>query len=277
MDRGVAIALEGVHRTFRSEAGGEVPALAGIDLAVDAGDFVALLGPSGCGKSTLLRLVAGLDRPQRGHVELNPASAEGARSEGAARAKPDGAGPARAKAQVGMVFQDAHLLPWRDVRGNVELPLELLGVPAPERRTRAEAAIAQVGLGDAARRYPAELSGGMKMRASLARALVTEPRLLLLDEPFAALDELTRMALDDELRRLWRAAGLTVLFVTHSIAEAAYLAERVVVLSRRPARMVLDRHVALPAERTSELRADPAFARETGVLQDALRRGAALA
>jgi NitT/TauT family transport system ATP-binding protein len=252
MDRGVAIALEGVHRTFRSEAGGEVPALAGIDLAVNAGDFVALLGPSGCGKSTLLRLVAGLDRPQRGIVQSD-------------------------SGHVAMVFQDAHLLPWRDVRGNVELPLELLGAPAPERRARAEAAIAQVGLGDAARRYPAELSGGMKMRASLARALVTEPRLLLLDEPFAALDELTRMALDDELRRLWREAGLTVLFVTHSIAEAAYLAERVVVLSRRPARMVLDRRVALPAERTSELRADPAFARETGVLQDALRRGAAFA
>ncbi len=268
MDRGVAIALEGVHRTFRSEAGGDVPALAGIDLAVDAGDFVALLGPSGCGKSTLLRLVAGLDRPERGAVRTtDPASAEAARSEGAARAK----------AQVGMVFQDAHLLPWRDVRGNVELPLELLGAPAPERRARAEAAIAQVGLGDAARRYPAELSGGMKMRASLARALVTEQLLLLLDEHFAALDELTRMALDDELRRLWREAGLTVLFVTHSIAEAAYLAERVVVLSRRPARLVLDRRVALPAERTSELRADPAFARETGVLQDALRRGAALA
>jgi NitT/TauT family transport system ATP-binding protein len=250
MDRGVAIALEGVHRTFRSEAGGEVPALAGIDLAVNAGDFVALLGPSGCGKSTLLRLVAGLDRPERGVVRGD-------------------------SARIGMVFQDAHLLPWRDVLANVELPLELLGRPSAERRARAEAAIVQVGLGDAARRYPAELSGGMRMRASLARALVTEPRLLLLDEPFAALDELTRMALDDELRRLWREAGLTVLFVTHSIAEAAYLAERVVVLSRRPARMVLDHRLALPAERTAVLRAEPAFARETGVLQEALRRGAA--
>jgi NitT/TauT family transport system ATP-binding protein len=251
MDRGVAIALEGVHRTFRSEAGGEVPALAGIDLAVSAGDFVALLGPSGCGKSTLLRLVAGLDRPERGVVRGD-------------------------SAHIGMVFQDAHLLPWRDVRANVELPLELLRRPSAERRARAQAAIAQVGLGDAARRYPAELSGGMRMRASLARALVTEPRLLLLDEPFAALDELTRMALDDELRRLWREAGLTVLFVTHSIAEAAYLAERVVVLSRRPARMVLDHRLALPAERTAALRAEPVFARETGVLQEALRRGAAL-
>jgi NitT/TauT family transport system ATP-binding protein len=250
MDRGVAIALEDVHRTFRSEAGGEVPALAGIDLSVAAGDFVALLGPSGCGKSTLLRLVAGLDRPERGAVRGETG-------------------------RVGMVFQEAHLLPWRDVRANVALPLELLRVPAAERLRRTDAALQKVGLADAAERYPAELSGGMKMRASLARALVTEPRLLLLDEPFAALDELTRLALDDELRRLWRAAGVTVLFVTHSIAEAAYLAERVVVLSRRPARLVLDHRLALPAERAAALRAEPAFARETGVLQDALRRGAA--
>ncbi len=249
MGRGVAFALEGVHRSYRSEAGGEVAALAGIDLVVEESSFVALLGPSGCGKSTLLRLVAGLDRPERGVVESGGA-------------------------RLAMVFQDAHLLPWRDVRANVALPLELLGQPAAARRTRAEAAIAQVGLADAARRYPAELSGGMRMRASLARALVTEPRLLLLDEPFAALDELTRQALDDELRRLWREAGLTVLFVTHSIAEAAYLAERVVVLSRRPARIVLDHTLGLPAERSVALRAEPSFARELGVLQEALRRGA---
>jgi NitT/TauT family transport system ATP-binding protein len=265
MDRAAAIALEGVHRSFRSEAGGEVPALAGIDLRVAAGEFVALLGPSGCGKSTLLRLVAGLDRPQRGSVRTSDlASAAGARSEGAARAE----------SRVGMVFQDAHLLPWRDVRGNVELPLELLGAPERERRERAARAIAQVGLDDAARRYPAELSGGMRMRVSLARALVTGPRLLLLDEPFAALDELTRMALDDELRRLWREARLTVLFVTHSIAEAAYLAERVIVLSRRPAQVVLDHPLALPAERSDSLRSELAFAHEIGVLQAALRRGA---
>jgi NitT/TauT family transport system ATP-binding protein len=249
MDRAVAVALEGVHRSFRSEAGGDVVALAGVDLTVAAGEFVALLGPSGCGKSTLLRLVAGLDRPERGRVGGEPG-------------------------RIAMVFQDAHLLPWRDVRANVELPLELLGRPPAERREVAARAIAQVGLGDAARRYPAELSGGMRMRASLARALVTEPRLLLLDEPFAALDELTRMALDDELRRLWREAGLTVLFVTHSIAEAAYLAERVVVLSRRPARVVLDHALALPSERTAALRSEAAFARELGVLQQALRRGA---
>jgi NitT/TauT family transport system ATP-binding protein len=246
-----AIALKGVHRVFHSEREGDVPALVGIDLTVATNEFVALLGPSGCGKSTLLRLLAGLDQPDRGTVRV-------------------------AAARVAMVFQDAHLLPWRDVLGNVELPLELLHQPPALRRQRALAAIAQVALGDAARRYPAELSGGMRMRVSLARALVTEPRLLLLDEPFAALDELTRMALDDELRRVWREAGLTVVFVTHSIAEAAYLAERVIVLSKRPAHIVLDHRVALAAQRSAQLRADAAFARETGILQDALRQGAAL-
>jgi NitT/TauT family transport system ATP-binding protein len=245
-----AVELVGVHRQFRSEREGEVQALAGIDLSVETGSFVALLGPSGCGKSTLLRVIAGLDSPDRGELR---------------RSEPD--------ARIAMVFQDAHLLPWRDVRANAELPLELLGQPAAERRAAAEEALARVGLADAMRRYPAELSGGMRMRASLARALVTHPRLLLLDEPFAALDELTRMALDDELRRLWRESGLSVVFVTHSIAEAAYLAQRVVVLSRRPARIVLDRAIALPEARDARLRADPAFARETGVLLDALRRG----
>jgi NitT/TauT family transport system ATP-binding protein len=256
LSRGVALALEDVHRTFHSDVEGAVAALAGIDLAVAAGSFVALLGPSGCGKSTLLRLVAGLDSPERGAVR---------RSETTGRS------------DVAMVFQDAHLLPWRDVLANVALPLELLGRPRAEGRRLAEEALGQVGLADALRRHPAELSGGMRMRVSLARALVTAPRLLLLDEPFAALDELTRMTLDDELRRLWREAGLTVLFVTHSIAEAAYLAERVVVLSRRPARVVLDHTLALPRERGPGLRAEPAFARELGVLQEALRRGAALA
>jgi NitT/TauT family transport system ATP-binding protein len=227
-----------------------VAALDGLDLDVGPGEFVALLGPSGCGKSTLLRLVAGLDRVDAGSVEV------------------DGAG-------IAFVFQDAHLLPWRTVLANVALPLELRGDPPEARLAEARAAVAQVGLADAAERRPAELSGGMRMRVSLARALVTHPRLLLLDEPFAALDELTRYRLDDQLRALWLSRGMTVLFVTHAITEAAYLAERAVVFSPRPARIVLDHRVDLPRERSPVVRAEPAFARELRVLFEALERSGA--
>jgi NitT/TauT family transport system ATP-binding protein len=234
-----------------------VQALAGVDLDIAAGDFVALVGPSGCGKSTLLRIVAGLERPDAGRVRVGGAEA-GARL------------PAGALAYV---FQDAHLLPWRDVLGNVRLPLEL-GGEAPEASRRAAlAAIERVGLAEAAVRYPAQLSGGMRMRASLARALVTRPRLLLLDEPFGALDEITRHALQEQLRGLWREAGPTVLFVTHSIAEATFLAERVVVLTPRPARVVVDRAIELPAERNAALRTEAVFAAEMRRLQQALERG----
>lgn len=171
------------------------------------------------------------------------------------------------------MFQDAHLLPWRDVLANAALPLELAGVGARERHERARAALAEVGLADATARLPHELSGGMRMRVSLARALVTDPELLLLDEPFAALDELTRQRLDDQLRALWRTRGMTVVFVTHSVDEAAYLAERAIVFSTRPARIVADRALALPAERTLALRGEPAFAAEARVLRDALEEG----
>ncbi len=233
--------------------------LDGMDLDVAAGSFVALVGPSGCGKSTLLRLVAGLDRPDAGTLTFSPALD---RTPGA-------------RTSIAYVFQDAHLLPWRSVLDNVALPLELAGVPAAERHAPAHALLKEVGLGDATSRYPAELSGGMRMRVSLARALVTRPRLLLLDEPFAALDELTRNRLDDQLLALWKELGMTVLFVTHSLSEAAYLAERVLVLSRRPARVMLDRQLDLPAERLPALRADAGFAREMGLLLQALERGEA--
>jgi NitT/TauT family transport system ATP-binding protein len=236
---GVALALAGVRHAF-----GEVRVLDGIDLAVPAGQFVALLGPSGCGKSTLLRLLAALDTARAGTIEV---------AGRAVRASIHVA-PHPAADAIAFVFQDAHLLPWRTLLSNVELPLELAGVAARERRERAQGALAQMGLADAWQRRPAELSGGMRMRGSLARALVTEPRLLLLDEPFAALDEITRQRLDVELHRLWRARGMTVLFVTHSLSEAVFLAERTIMLSRRPAKIVSDRAVALPAERDLELR-----------------------
>jgi NitT/TauT family transport system ATP-binding protein len=252
--RGLAVRVRGARRVFRSAGEADVVALDGVDLEVTAGEFVAVLGPSGCGKSTLLRMIAGLDKLDAGQIEFG----EG------------GDAPRNALAYV---FQDAHLLPWRNVLENVALPLELQGRAPSERRDAAQHAIARVGLADAAGRHPAQLSGGMRMRVSLARALVTQPRLLLLDEPFAALDEITRQELDDQLRALWVATGTTVLFVTHSIAEAAFLAERAVVLTRRPARVVLEHAFDLPAQRDAALRGDARFARETGVLYEALRRG----
>jgi NitT/TauT family transport system ATP-binding protein len=175
--------------------------------------------------------------------------------------------------KVSFVFQDAHLMPWRNVLRNVELPLELRGVANGQRVERARAAIAQVGLSDAIDRYPAQLSGGMRMRVSLARALVTDPELLLLDEPFAALDEITRHQLDDQLRSLWHQRRMTTLFVTHSIMEAAYLADRAIVLTRRPARIVIDHRLELPENRTAALRTEPVFAREMGTLFSALETG----
>ena len=258
--RGARVHVAGARRTFP----GGIAALDGVDLDVEAGEFVALLGPSGCGKSTLLRLIAGLDHADAGTVEVteSPAVAGG---------DPGGAG----RFPVAFVFQDAHLLPWRTVLANVALPLELSGVAPASRLAEARAAIEQVGLGDAIDRRPAELSGGMRMRVSLARALVTHPRLLLLDEPFAALDELTRHRLDDQLRALWLAQGMTVLFVTHAITEAAYLADRAVVFSTRPGRVVADLRGSLPRERGATTRTEPAFVAETRVLFDALEKAGA--
>jgi len=245
----IGVHVRAVSRTFP----GGVRAVEGVDLQVAPGSFLALIGPSGCGKSTLLRLIAGLDKPTGGSIELDGDDAERGLS---------------------FVFQDAHLLPWRSVQDNVALPLELRGASKTEARRRADDALGEVGLADAARRFPAELSGGMRMRASLARALVSKPRLLLLDEPFAALDEITRQRLDDQLRALHAALGLTILFVTHSIAEATYLADRAIVFSKRPATIVLDRTVELPADRGAAIRGDAAFARELRLLQEGLERGA---
>ncbi len=253
---GVDIALTGVVHGF-----GDVHVLDGIDLEVPAGQFVALLGPSGCGKSTLLRLVAALDTARAG-----TSAVAGRVVRASIHDRPHPAAEA-----IAFVFQDAHLLPWRTLVRNVELPLELTGVSARERRQRALAVLAQVGLADAAGRYPAELSGGMRMRGSLARALVTDPGLLLLDEPFAALDEITRQRLDGQLRELWRARGITILFVTHSLGEAVFLAERTIMLSRRPARILVDRAVDLPLERTIELRNTVAFNEQVRALYEELQ------
>jgi NitT/TauT family transport system ATP-binding protein len=257
---GVELHFHGVGRTFD---GGAVVAVAAMDLDIPAGQFIALLGPSGCGKSTLLRMIAGLDKPTEGRVDFGARPADGSSLDYAIGGH----------SSIAYVFQDAHLIPWRNVLRNVELPLELLGHPAGNRREASLAALAQVGLADAISRYPSQLSGGMRMRVSLARALVTNPRVLLLDEPFAALDEITRQQLDEQLYRLWQERGMTVIFVTHSIVEAAFLAQRAIVLTRRPARIVLDHPLDLPNTRTPLLRSDPQFARQTGVLLDALMCG----
>jgi NitT/TauT family transport system ATP-binding protein len=240
----MSLALEGVRKVFPPN----LVVIDGIDLRIDAGEFVAILGPSGCGKSTLLRMIAHLSEPSAGRIVSD------------------------AQGQTAFVFQDAHLLPWRNVLDNAALPLELRGIPRAERHDKARAELQQVGLLEALDRFPAELSGGMRMRVSLARALVTEPRLLLLDEPFAALDEITRFHLDVQLRELWQRRGMTVIFVTHSISEAAFLANRAVVLSRRGGRIKLDRQIALPAERDNELRGDPRLGQEMRVLLGAIEK-----
>ena len=249
------IVIRGLARTFP----GGVEAIHSLDLDIAAGEFVAILGPSGCGKSTLLRIIAGLDRPTAGEVRYHDTAFERFGEH---------------LPRSAFVFQDAHLLPWRNVLRNVALPLQLEGRGSREHHlVRARSAIEQVGLSDAIKRYPAQLSGGMRMRASLARALVNDPELLLLDEPFAALDEITRQHLDDQLRALWARRRMTTVFVTHSIIEAAFLADRAIVLTRRPARIVLDHRLDLPAQRTAALRTDPHFAREMRKLYEALEQG----
>jgi NitT/TauT family transport system ATP-binding protein len=202
-------------------------ALEDISTEIEPGEFVALLGPSGCGKSTLLRLLAGLDEPSAGEIIWNQASRPG-------------------PGDVGFVFQDATLLPWADAAENVYLPLKLRGIKKAEAMPRVTAALTQVGLGDFMHARPKGLSGGMKMRVSIARALVSEPLLLLMDEPFAALDEFTRHRLQDDLHDLWRRTGKTIIFVTHSIYEASYLASRILVMSSRPGRIAADIHTSLP-------------------------------
>jgi NitT/TauT family transport system ATP-binding protein len=241
---GISIDINRVSRRFD----GGVTALDEVSLSVNAGEFVAILGPSGCGKSTLLRLITGLDRCTSGTINM----------------------PA---AKLAYVFQDAHLMPWRNVYRNVALPLELAG---KKDRARVLDAIEQVGLSDAVKRYPNQLSGGMRMRVSLARAMVTDPQLLLLDEPFAALDEITRQRLDEQLRELWQRRGMTVLFVTHSTAEAVFLANRAVVMSARPGRIVLDRTIDLPDQRNVQLRATAEFAGQMRDIYAALEAGGAL-
>lgn len=231
-------------------------ALVPVDLDVRPGEFLTLIGPSGCGKSTLLSLVAGLSEPTDGEIRW---WGEGFEATGR---------PGRA---LSIVFQDATLMPWASIARNVRLPLELAGVPRREADTRVRDALARVGLAGFEDRLPRQLSGGMRMRVSIARALVTEPDLLLMDEPFGALDEFTRNRLDDDLLALWRDRGMAVVFVTHSIYEAVFLSTRVVVMAARPGRIsrVIDIDHAGP--RDEEFRGSPRFAALCAELSRALR------
>ncbi|MEP7064021.1 MAG: ABC transporter ATP-binding protein [Betaproteobacteria bacterium] len=228
-------------------------ALAPVSLAIRPGEFVTLLGPSGCGKTTLLHLIAGLDAPTQGTLRW---WGEGA---------PPHAGDAQ---RIGYVFQSPTLLPWARVRANVRLPLALANVERARADAAVDAALARVGLDAFARAFPRELSGGMRMRVSIARALVTRPHLLLLDEPFGALDEFSRHRLDDELAAWWRSEALTVVFVTHSIAEAVYLSTRILVMAARPGRIIADVPVGARYPRGNAFRASLAFAEQCVALSD---------
>jgi NitT/TauT family transport system ATP-binding protein len=213
---GVAVSLRGATKTYDSG----VVALGPLDLEVRKGEFVSLLGPSGCGKSTALRLIAGLSAPTSGTVRVSNRGAPGH--------------------CIGFVFQEPTLMPWTSIRENVRLPLKLTHVPRDQADARVGEALAQVGLTEFADAYPRELSGGMKMRVSLARALVTDPDILLMDEPFAALDEMARFKLNNDLLSLWRDLRKTVIFVTHSVFESVYLSQRVVVMTPRPGRIATE-------------------------------------
>ena len=225
-------------------------ALDGVSLDVGPRELVSLVGPSGCGKSTLLRLMAGLDSPTAGHIST-PALEEG-------------------PAQTGFVFQDPTLMPWANVFDNVALPLRLAGRSIADARLAVRAVLRSVGLTDVERSYPRELSGGMRMRASIARALVTEPRVLLMDEPFAALDEITRQRLNDDLQSWWCERGISLVFVTHSVIEAVYLSQRVLVMASSPGRVVANIEIAQPCPRRAEFRSAKAFAEACREVSQAL-------
>jgi NitT/TauT family transport system ATP-binding protein len=235
----IAVSLRGVTKVYDSG----VVALGPLDLDVRNGEFVSLLGPSGCGKSTALRLIAGLSAPTSGTVGVSRRTDQ-----------------LRAGHSIGFVFQEPTLMPWTNVRENVRLPLKLAKIPAAESEKRVQEALAHVGLSEFADAYPRELSGGMKMRVSLARAVVTDPDILLMDEPFAALDEITRFRLNNDLLSLWRNLHKTIIFVTHSVFESVYLSQRIIVMTSRPGRLSAEICIDAPAARGEDFRTSAAYA-----------------
>jgi NitT/TauT family transport system ATP-binding protein len=243
------IALDGVRKQFRSGA----LALLDVSIRVEKGEFVSLLGPSGCGKSTLLRLVSGLTPASAGSIAVN------------------GMTPVNARELMSFIFQDATLLPWRTVEQNVGLGMELEHMARPARREKVTKMLELVGLTHVAQLYPRQLSGGMKMRVSIARALVSRPRILLMDEPFAALDEMSRDRMNEELLRLYLEQHWTVMFVTHSVAEAVFLSTRIVILASHPGRVAHAVPVELPWPRTAETRLTAAYEVEVARISRLLR------
>jgi NitT/TauT family transport system ATP-binding protein len=240
---GAAIEVDRVSHVYAGPDGG-VPALANVSMKVSAGKFVVIVGPSGCGKTSLLMMLAGLREHSEGDIGVH----------GAPISRPD---PER----VGVIFQEASLFPWLTTFDNIEFPLSLRGMPVGERRKRSEPMLSLVGLTGFGERYPHELSGGMKQRVSIARGLVQDPPVLLMDEPFAALDEQTRMTMGHELLRIWSTTNKTVVFITHSLTEAVYLADEVYVMSPRPGRIIDHIEVNLPRPRTYEMMATDTFGR----------------
>jgi NitT/TauT family transport system ATP-binding protein len=257
VDAAPAIRVRGVAKTFAGHDGTLTPAVEGVDLDIARGELVSLIGPSGCGKSTLLRMIGDLVAPTRGDVLVNGVPAAQARLQRA----------------YGMVFQQPVLFDWRTVQANVELPLEVLGWDAPRRAARAGEMLELVDLSGFAGHMPWQLSGGMQQRVAIARALAFEPGILLMDEPFGALDEMTRERMNDEVLRIWARTGTTIVFVTHSIPEAVYLSSRVVVMSARPGRITRIVDVDLPVPRTDDTRESDRFFSLVTEVREALRTG----
>jgi NitT/TauT family transport system ATP-binding protein len=255
-DGGTAIEARGLTLTFAT-ADGPVHALSNVDLSIRRGDFVSFIGPSGCGKTTFLRIVADLEKPTAGEISVN-----GVRPE-----------QARLSRAYGYVFQAAGLFPWRTIAGNVALPLEIMGYDRAERAERVAKALAMVELAGFEGKFPWQLSGGMQQRASIARALAFDADLLLMDEPFGALDEIVRDKLNEQLLDLWARTEKTVCFVTHSIPEAVYLSTRIVVMSPRPGRVVDVIDSPLPRERPLDIRETPEFLAVAHRVREGLRAG----
>jgi NitT/TauT family transport system ATP-binding protein len=255
------VTLNGVVKRFASGT----LALDRLDLTIRAGEFVSLLGPSGCGKSTALRLIAGLGEPSAGSISWSGSQPRSRSGRGVVKRR-------RNTPEIGFVFQEPTLMPWATVFRNVMLPLTLGGVERRQAAARATTALERVGLAAFGNSYPRELSGGMRMRVSIARALVTDPSLLLMDEPFAALDEITRFKLNNDVLELWRAIGQTVVFVTHSVFESVYLSSRIIVMTPRPGRVFADLAIEAPYPRDERFRTSAEYAGLCRIASQALSR-----